>query len=67
MKAFFLIIIFIFLLLIKTNSDVDSFSLGIPFNWITIHKDGGFTFQWIGFIFNILIFYLFLKKFGSKK
>lgn len=34
---------------------------GFPFDWLHIFANNGFSFLWIGFIGNILFFYLIIK------
>ncbi len=32
--------------------------LGFPADWLSLYKNGGFSFLWLGLIFNIAFFYL---------
>lgn len=36
-----------------------SYFWGFPAEWLGIHRYGGFSFLWLGFVFDIVLFYLF--------
>lgn len=35
----------------------NSYYWGFPADWLGIHQYGGFSFMWLGFLFNIAFFY----------
>jgi hypothetical protein len=35
--------------------------LGFPFDWLTLYPNNGYSFQTIGFILNIIVFYFVIK------
>lgn len=34
---------------------------GFPFDWLHLYPNNGFSFLWIGFIVNIIIFYYIIR------
>ncbi|REB06403.1 hypothetical protein DVB69_11885 [Sporosarcina sp. BI001-red] len=35
--------------------------LGFPAEWLGLYKYGGFSFKWLGFLFNCVFFYLIFR------
>lgn len=34
---------------------------GFPFDWLHLYPNNGFSFLWLGFMFNIIFFYYVIK------
>lgn len=47
----------------RENLNIDGYKnfYGFPFDWLHLYPNNGFSFLWIGFIVNIVIFYYFIK------
>lgn len=62
--VFSLILVFLFSFFpdfaIKINQDGDQY-YGLPFDWLVLRPHGRFSFLWIGFLLNILFFYVICK------
>ena len=59
----FSIILVVCIPFINGSRDVDGYEnfYGFPFDWLHLYPNNGFSFLWIGFIVNIVIFYYFIK------
>lgn len=55
-----IVFVFLFAFIPSFGMRIDDHSrfLGFPAEWLGIYEYGGFSFMWLGFLFNIAFFYL---------